>query len=71
VTIQLTAAESAAANRVESSMRSLQNESLKRLEVASRQPRKVRERRRNNILKVLFDVSAAETVAEVLVRLIK
>lgn len=71
MTIQLTAAESAAANRVESSMRSLQNESLKRLEVASRQPRKVRERRRNNILKVLFDVSAAETVAEVLVRLIK
>jgi hypothetical protein len=70
VTIHLTAAESAAANRVESSMRSLQSESLKRLEVASRQPRKVRERRRNNILKVLFDVSA-ETAAEVLVRLVK
>lgn len=71
MTIQLTAAESAAANRVESSMRSLQSESLKRLEVASRQPRKVRERRRNNILKVLFDVRVAETAAEVLVRLIK
>lgn len=71
MTVHLTAAESAAANRVESSLRSLQSESLKRLEVANKQPRVIRERRRNNILKVLFDVKVAETAAEVLIRLIK
>lgn len=70
MTIQLTAAESAAANRVESSMRALQSESFKGIEVANSQPRRIRERRRNNILKLLFDVRVAES-AEVIVRLVK
>lgn len=61
MTIQLTAAESAAANRVESSMRSLQSESFKRIEVANRQPRRIRERRRKNVLKLLFDVRISDS----------
>jgi hypothetical protein len=70
MTIQLTAAESAAADRVESSMRSLQSESIKRIEVAFSQPRRIRERRRNNLLKFLLDVPVTETT-DLIVRLIK
>jgi hypothetical protein len=52
--IHLSAEETAAANRVESSMRSLQMDSLSKIELAYQQPRRIRDRRRKNILKFVI-----------------
>lgn len=61
MTVHLTAAESAAADRLESSMRALQHESVTRIEVASKQPRRIRERRRQNLLRLLTQSRAPKS----------
>lgn len=66
MTIHLTADETAAANRVESSMRSMQIESLSNIELAYQQPRQIRDRRRKNILKFITSPKVQKTPASAL-----